>query len=255
MNVSGDVCDEVVSHSSMSKLAALLAELTSVQTSSWCQRLCVLSGMQSVQAVFLWARCWTSMIWIQQDYHRGSPRATMWNWSVVAARLMVCGVGHNEALDRTMSAMGKILIDPVNGKAISDIDGQSDRDDVIIRVFLREIDVSAVPVLKTSYPQLESNFKRSDVQLCVKECARGVRDRALQRASRICRYFLCSSLLSAIEEIKSSLVAHGVPCGFLDLDCDSHSIGKNANTLWKSKTIIWKVQMGVCETKTFESDT
>ena len=53
-----------------------------------------------------------------------SPRATMWNWSVVAARLMVCGVGHNEALDRTMSAMGKILIDHVNGKAISDIDGK-----------------------------------------------------------------------------------------------------------------------------------
>ena len=31
-------------------------------------------------------------------------------------------VGHKEALDRTMS-------DPVNGEAISDIDGQSDRDD------------------------------------------------------------------------------------------------------------------------------
>ena len=58
-----------------------------------------------------------------------------------------------------------------------------------------------------------------------------------------------------IEEIKSSLVAYGVPCGFLDLDCDSHSIEKNVNTLWKSKTIIWKVQLGVCETKTFESDT
>ena len=70
-----------------------------------------------------------------------------------------------------MSAMGKILIDPVNGKAIPDIDGQSDRDDVANRVFLREIDVSAVPLLKTSYPQLESNFKRSDVQFCVKECA------------------------------------------------------------------------------------
>ena len=255
MNVSGDVCDEVVSRSSMSKPAAFLAELTSVQTSSWCQRLCVLSGMQSVQAVFFWERCWTSMIWILQDYHRGSPRATMWNWSVVAARLMVCGVGHNEALDRTMSAMGKILIDPVNGKAIPDIDGQSDKDDVGNRVFLREIDVSAVPLLKTSYPQLESNFKRSDVQFCVKECARGVRDRVLQRATRICRYFLCSSLFGEIEEIKSSLVAHGVPCVFLDLDCDSLSIGNNANTLWKSKTIIWKVQMGVCETKTFESDT
>ena len=50
-----------------------------------------------------------------------------------------------------MSAMGKILIDPVNGKAISDIDGQFDRDDVANNVFLREIDVSAVPLLKTSY--------------------------------------------------------------------------------------------------------
>ena len=47
MNVSGDVCDEVVSHSSMSKPAAFLAELTSVQTSSWCQRLCVTSDRQS----------------------------------------------------------------------------------------------------------------------------------------------------------------------------------------------------------------
>ena len=73
----------------------------------------------------------------------------------------------------------------------------------------------------------------------------GVRDR-LQRATGICRYLLCSSLLSVIEEIKSSLVAH---------DRDSHFFEKNANTLFKSKTIIWKVQMGVCEPKTFESDT
>ena len=178
------------------------------------------------------------MIWIQQDYDRESPRSTMWNWLVVAARLMVCGGGHNEALDRTMFAMGKILLDPVNGKAISDIDGQSDRDDVANRVFLREIDVSAVLLLRTSYHQLESNFKRSDVQSCVKECAGGVRDRVLQRASRICSYFLFSSLLSSIVEIKSLLVAYGVPYGFLDLDCDSHSIEKKANILWKSKTII-----------------
>ena len=163
------------------------------KTSSWCQRLCVLSDMQSIQAVFLWERCWTSMIWIQQDYHRGSPRATVWNWSVVAARLMVCGVGHNEALDRTMSAISKILIDPVNGKAISDIDGQSDRDDVANRMFLRRVNVPVVPLLKTSYPQLESHFKRSYVQFSVKGCARGVRNRVLQRATRICRYFLCSS--------------------------------------------------------------
>ena len=30
---------------------------------------------------------------------------------------------------------------------------------------------------------------------------------------------------------------------------------RTPNTLWKSKTIIWKVLMGVFETKTFESDT
>ena len=36
----------------------------------------------------------------------------------------MCGVNHNEALDRTMFAMGKILLDPVNGKAVSDIYGQ-----------------------------------------------------------------------------------------------------------------------------------
>ena len=41
----------------------------------------------------------------------------------------------------------------------------------------------------------------------------------------------------------------------LDLECESHSIEKNANTLWKSNTIIWKVPIGVFEMKTFESDT
>ena len=49
MNVSGDVCDEVVSHSLMSKSAAFLSKLTSVKMfrSSWCQRLRVISGVQS----------------------------------------------------------------------------------------------------------------------------------------------------------------------------------------------------------------
>ena len=60
----------------------------------------------------------------------------------------------------------------------------------------------------------------------------------LQRASRICRFLLCSSLFSAIVEIKSLLVAYGVPYGFLDLDRDSHSFEKNDNTLGKSKTLI-----------------
>ena len=79
MNVSGDVCDEVVSHSSMSKLAAFLAELTSVQTSSWCQRFCVLSGMQSVQATRLPQRKSKS------DYVELASRSReadgVWGWS------------------------------------------------------------------------------------------------------------------------------------------------------------------------------
>ena len=108
-------------------------------------------------------------------------------------------VGHNETLDKTMSATGSRT---VNGEAISDIDGQSDRDDVANGVFLRKVNVSAVPLLKTSYPQLESNSTRSDVQSCVKECARGVRDRVLQRATRICINFLCSSLFKVGGDIK-----------------------------------------------------
>ena len=103
--------------------------------------------------------------------------------------------GHNEALDRTMSAMGWRT---VNEETISDIDGQSDRDDVANEVSLRKVKrSSAVPLLKTSYPQLGSFSKRSNVQSCVKERARSVPDR-MQRATRICRYFLCSSLFGAI---------------------------------------------------------
>ena len=84
-------------------------------------------------------------------------------------------VGHNEALDRTMPAVGKVLLDPVNGKAISDIDGQSDKDDEANGMFLRKVNMSAVPLLGTSCLQLEANSKRSDVQSCANECARVVR--------------------------------------------------------------------------------
>ena len=77
-------------------------------------------------------------------------------------------VGQNEVQDRTMSAMGKILLDPVNGKAISDIDGQSDRADGANGVFLRKVNVSVVPLLGTRYPQLKSNSKRSI--LCQRLC-------------------------------------------------------------------------------------
>ena len=165
-------------------------------------------------------------------------------------------VRHKEAQDRTMSAMGKILLGIETEYKENELDKpkrtgharacqqscrngnkNSNSNDVVNEVFLRRVNVSAVPLLKTSYLQLESYFKRSDVQFCVKECDRGVRDR-MQRATGICRYLLCSSLLSVIVEIKSLLVAYGVPYGFLDLDRDSHSFEKNANTLGKSKKLI-----------------
>ena len=145
-------------------------------------------------------------------------------------------VRHNEAQDRTMSALGKILLG-IETEYKENENKNSNSNNVVNEVFLRRVNVPAVPLLKTSYLQLESYFKRSDVQFCVKECAKVVRDR-MQRATGICRYSLCSSLLNVIIEIKSLLVAYGVPYGFLDFDRDSHSIEKNANTLGKSKTLI-----------------
>ena len=138
-------------------------------------------------------------------------------------------VGHNEAQDRTMPAVGKILLGIETEYKENELDKpkrtghggacqqsclngnkNSNSNDVVNEVFLRRVNVPAVLLLKTSYFQLESYFKRSDVQFCVKECDRSVRDR-MQRATGICRYLLCSSLLSVIVEIKSSLVACGVP--------------------------------------------
>ena len=105
------------------------------------------------------------------------------------------------------------------------------------------------------YLQLESNFKRQDVQFCAKECARGVRDRVLQRATRICRYFLCSSLLSSIVEIKSLLVAYGVHVAFWTLIGILIQSGRTLTHSGSRRPSSGKVQTDVCETKTFESDT
>ena len=212
MNVSGDVCGEVVSRSLMSKPTAFLSKLTSVKMN---KHLCGVNAFVCFLSCSLKANpsCvpMGEMLDIGAlDPAKLSQRESKNDFVDLVSRGHEADdgvwVGHNEALDRTMSAMGKILLDPVNGKAISDIDGQSDRVDVASEVSLRKVNVSAVPLLKTSYLLLESFSKRSDVQSCVKERARGVRDR-MQRATRICRYFLCSSLFGAIEEIKSSLVA------------------------------------------------
>ena len=72
-----------------------------------------------------------------------------------------------------MSDMGKILIDPVNSKATSDIDGQSDRDDVAKRVFLREIDVSACSSVENELSSAGVEFQmfRRSI-LCQRVCQR-----------------------------------------------------------------------------------
>ena len=85
-------------------------------------------------------------------------------------------VGHNEALDRTMTATGSRT---VNGKGFSFIDSQSDRVDVANEVSLRKVSVSAVPLMEMSYPMLESNsktFRRST--LCRRMCQRCSRSNA-----------------------------------------------------------------------------
>ena len=231
MNVSGDVCGEVVSLNLMSKSAACLSKLTSVK---------MYKHLRGVNAFVFFLACSLKAnpscvplgemldIGVLDPAELSQSEDKNDHVELVRRSHEADGVwvGHNEALNRTKSAMGKILLDPVKGKAISDIDGQSDRDDVANGVFLRKVNVSAVPRLKTSYPQLESDSKRSDVQSCVNECARVVRDRVMQRATRICRYFLCSSLFRVGGKIKSLLVVYGVPYGFLDPDCDSHSIEK-----------------------------
>ena len=173
MNVSGDVCDEVVFHSLMSKPAKMNKHLCgvnafvffltcSLEANPSCVPLREMLDIGAVDPAELPQRE------SKNDYRNLVSRSHEADDGV--------WVGHNEALDRTMSAMGKILLDPVNGKSIAEIDGKSDRVDMANEVSLRKVNVSAVPLLKTSYPQLESFSKRSDVQSCVKECARGVRD-------------------------------------------------------------------------------
>ena len=266
--VSGDVCDEVVFRNSMFKSPAFLSKLTSIK---------MYKSLRGVNAFVFFPTCnlkanpscvpLGEMLDIDDLDPARRPQRKSKNDNVdLVSRSHEADdvwVRHKEAQDRTMSAMCKILLGIETEYKENELDKpkrtghawayqqscrngnkNSNRDDVTNEVFLPKVDGPSVPLLKTSYLQLESDSKRSDVQFCVKECARGVRDRVLQRASRICRYHLCSSLLSAIVEIKSLLVAYGVPYGFLDLDRDSHSFEKNANTLGKSKTRVNFASLG-----------
>ena len=240
--VSGDVCDEAVFHCLMFKPAVSLSKLTSVKMSQH------LRGVHAF--IFFLMRPRKTENRDVDLVSRSHEAYDVW-------------VEHNEVQDRTMSAMGKILLCIETEYKENELDKpkrighagaclkncrnenkNSNSNDVANEVFLRRVSAPAVPLVKTSHLQLESYFKCSDVQFSVKECAKVVRDR-MQRATRICRYFLRSSMLSAIVEIKSLLVAYGVSYGLLDLDLDSHSLEKNVNTLGKSKTLIRNRFVGV----------
>ena len=167
MNVSGGVCDEVVSHSLMSMPAAFLSKLAIVVSKPFVFLLtCSLEGNPS--CVFLGEMLDIGAL----DPAKLPQRESKNDYVDLVSRSHEADdgvwVGHNEALDRTMFAMGKILIDPVNGRAISDIGGQSDRVDVANEVSLRKVNATC--------PSVEYELSSaSDVQSFVKECARGVR--------------------------------------------------------------------------------
>ena len=217
--VSGDVCDEVVFHSSMFKSPAFLSKLTSIT---------MYKSLRGVNASVFFLMCSlkaspSSVPLGKQLVNEAVDPAELRSREtengdvdlISRSRDADDGVwfGLEEALDRTLSAMGSRT---VCRKAMQNIGGQFNSNDVVNEVFLRRVNVSALPLLKTSYPQLESYFKRSDVQFCVKECAKGVPDR-MQKATGMCRYFLFSSLLSSIVEIKSLLVAYECHMAFWTL--------------------------------------
>ena len=243
MNLSGDVCDEVEFHSSMFYSLVFLSKLTSIKMYQSLRSVNASLGKQLVNVAVEPAEL--------RLRETANKDVDLISRSLDEDDGVWFGV--EEAQDRTMSAMGRNLLGIETEYKENELDEQkrtcyardcqqscrngnknSNSTDVVNEVFLRRVNVSAVSLLKTSYLQLESYCKRLDIQLCVKECARGVRDRVLQRASRICRYFMCSSLLGEIVGIKSLLDAYGVPYGFLDLDRDSHSFEKNINTTGKS---------------------
>ena len=181
--ISGDVCDEVVFVSSMFKSPEFLSKLTSVKRR---KHLC------DVYAFVFFLMCG-----LKANPSNVPLRKQLVNEAVDPAELRrretENGVwfGFEEAQDRIMSAMGKILLDIVTEYKENELDEQkrtgyardsqqscrngnknSNSNDVVNEVFLRRVHVPAVLLLKTSYLQLESYFNRLDVQFCVKECAR-----------------------------------------------------------------------------------
>ena len=191
MNVSGEVCGEVVSRSLMSKSAAFLSKLTNVK---------MYKHLRGVNAFVFFLTCSLeanpSYVPLREmldmdvlDPAKLPQRESKNDYVDLVSRSREADdgvwVGHNEALDRTMSATGSRT---VHGEAISDIDGQSDRDDVANGVFLRKIIVSVENELSSAGVKFQTfnPVSKNVPEVFEIECCRG------QRASAI--YFLCSSL-------------------------------------------------------------
>ena len=78
--VSGDVCDEVVFHSSMFKSPAFLSKLTSIKMHKSLRGVnaSVFFLMCSLKAVFFSESSWSTRQLIQQSCARERPRTEMW---------------------------------------------------------------------------------------------------------------------------------------------------------------------------------
>merc|ERR1740121_2672036 len=66
--------------------------------------------------------------------------------------------------------------------------------------------------------------------------------------------FVVSSKFGEDGEIKAAKASDGIPDGFMGLDCGPESMGRNAEAIAKSKTIIWNGPMGVFEMDSFAND-
>ena len=192
--VSGDVCDEVVFHSSMFKPAAFLSKLTSVKM---CKHLRGVNAFVFFLMCNLKANPSCVPLGEMLDIDDLGParllqrKSAVWIWSVVATRQTMCGLDTMKLMTEQCLLWARFsLVTRQITKRTSWIsqkgtgharacqqscrkgNNNSNSNDVVNEVFLRRVSVPAVPLLKTSYLHLESYFKRSDVQFCVKECAK-----------------------------------------------------------------------------------
>ena len=134
-------------------------------------------------------------------------------------------VGHEKALDRTTSATGKIFLDPVCRKAMQNIDGQSNRDDVANAVFPLKVGTPAVPLIENELSSAGVGYQNPDVHrrrmsrrsfLCQGMCQRCSRSCALEnfrgqsasaeiswiKQARECRWTSC--VLQCLERMLTS---------------------------------------------------